>query len=177
MRMFRRGGAIALSVLVVSAFLVSPASADTEVVRPGPRASSPPPTPGPSTSSCWASRSAPGRPASRSPAPPGQGHRRRLLLLAPGTVSTLATTGPDQKEAPPKACVLNIDPPLLSLLGLQTACGEARVDSTAGAPQAYGKGEVARPPRSAAPSCWRSCSPSSTPWFPSSTRPSAPSPA
>ena len=141
MRMFRRGGAIALSVLVVSAFLVSPASADTEVeTRPESFIA---------TANARAlylellgikvSAGSSGMEISSGPSAKATGAG---LLLAPGTVSSLATTGPNQKEAPPKACVLNIDPPLLNLLGLQTACGEARVDSTPGSPQAFGKGQV-----------------------------------
>jgi hypothetical protein len=141
MRMFRRGGAIALSVLIVSAFLASPASADTTVeTRPESFIA---------TANARAlylellgikvSAGSSGIEISSGPSAKATGAG---LLLAPGTVSTLATTGPNQKEAPPKACVLNIDPPLLNLLGLQTACGEARVDSTPGMPQAFGKGQV-----------------------------------
>jgi len=140
MRLFRRTGAIALSALVVSTFLVTPAAAEEVVTRPETFVA---------TASARAlylellgikvSAGTSGIEITSAPSAKATGAG---LLLASGTVSTVETTAAGQQKAPPKACVLNIDPPLLNLLGLQTACGEARVDSTTGAPQAFAKGEV-----------------------------------
>ena len=141
MRMFRRIGAIALSALVVSAFLVTPASGQATVeTRPESFVASANARAlylkllGIEVSAGTSGIEITSAPLARAT---GAG-----LLLASGTVSTVETTAAGQQKAPPKACVLNIDPPLLALLGLQTACGEARVDSTVGAPQAFGQGEV-----------------------------------
>jgi len=141
MSMFRRTGAIALSALVVSAFLVipSPASADTVQTR---------------AESFIATASARGLnigllnnnitigasgiEMNSTPKAKATGGG---VLLAPGTVSTVETTAASQALAPPKACLLNL--PLLNLLNVQLACGEAKVDSTPGAPQAFGQGSVA----------------------------------
>lgn len=141
MRMFRRTGAIALSALVVSAFMVipSPASAQTVQTR---------------AESFIATASAralnlsilnlnvtvggSGIQMTSAPAAKATGAG---VLLAPGTISTVETTAAGQAIAPPKACV--VDLPLLNLIDLELACGEARVDSTVGAPQAFGQGSVA----------------------------------
>ena len=141
MSMFRRTGAIALSALVVSAFLVlpSPASAQTVQTRPE------------SFIATANARSlnlevlglkvtvgASGIEMTSAPAAKATGGG---VLLVPGTVSTVETTAASQVLAPPKACVLNL--PLATLLSLQLACGEARAESTPGAPQAFGQGTVA----------------------------------
>lgn len=142
MRMFRRIGAIALSALVVSAFLVAPASAQTTEVETRPESFV-------ASASARAlylkllgievSAGTSGIQISSAPLAKATGAG---LLLASGTVATVETTGPGQKPTQGPACVINIDPPLLALLGLQTACGTASADSTPGSPQASGKGEV-----------------------------------
>ena len=63
------------------------------------------------------------------------------VVLAPGTVSSSEVTAAGQSAAPPKACVLNL--PVATLLSVELACGESRVDTGAGGPQAFGKGSVA----------------------------------
>ncbi len=141
MSMFRRTGAIALSALVVGAFLVIPSPASAQTVQT--RAES-----FIATASARALNlsllgnnitvGASGIQMTSAPLAKATGGG---VLLAPGTVSTVETTGPSQAIAPPKACLLNL--PLLSLLSLQLACGEAKVDSTPGAPQAFGQGSVA----------------------------------
>jgi hypothetical protein len=144
MSMFRRGGAIALSALVVTAFLVipAPASAQQTVTRIEAFSAAANAralnlsllgnniTVGASGMEMKVDANGPSAKAT------GGG-----LLLAPGTVSTVATTAANQALAPPKACLLDL--PLLGLLNLELACGEARVDSTVGAPQAFGRGTVA----------------------------------
>src|SRR5436190_10608540 len=47
-----------------------------------------------------------------------------LNPLIGGTVANAAVNGADQTSAPPKACLLNL--PLLGLLSVATACGEAK---------------------------------------------------
>ncbi|MEA2685122.1 MAG: hypothetical protein QOE93_317 [Actinomycetota bacterium] len=143
MSMFRRYGALALSALVVSAFLVipSPASAQTVETRAeGFSAAANARALNLSVLGTNITVGASGIELKNDPAgiikATGAG-----VLLAPGTVSTIATTALGQVLAPPKACVLNL--PLLGLLDLQLACGEARVDSTVGLPQAFGSGSVA----------------------------------
>ena len=141
MSMFRRTGAIALSALVVSAFLVIPSPASAQTVQT--RAES-----FIATANARALNleilglkvtvGASGIEMTSAPAAKATGGG---VLLVPGTVSTVQTTGPSQVLAPPKACVLNL--PLAGLLNLQLACGEAKVDSTPGAPQAFGSGSVA----------------------------------
>ncbi len=142
MSMFRRIGAIALSALVVSAFLVLPSPASAETVQ----------TRAESFKGAANARAlnlillgnaitigASGMEISS--AGPSAKASGGGLLLAPGTVSTIETTGPGQVLAPPKACLLAL--PLLGLLNVNLACGEAKVDSTVGAPQASATGSVA----------------------------------
>ena len=63
------------------------------------------------------------------------------VALISGTVSTSEVTQPNQSAAPPKACVLNL--PVASLLTVNLACGESRVDTNNGVPSAFGSGSVA----------------------------------
>ncbi|MEA2825836.1 MAG: hypothetical protein QOG43_275 [Actinomycetota bacterium] len=141
MSMFRRTGAIALSALVVGAFLVVPSPASAQTVQT--RAES-----FIATANARAlaldvlgikvTVGASGIEMTSTPAAKATGGG---VLLVPGTVSTVETTGPSQALAPPKACVLNL--PIANLLSVALACGEAKVDSTPGAPQAFGSGSVA----------------------------------
>ncbi|MGI8984278.1 MAG: hypothetical protein ACR2HM_07060 [Acidimicrobiales bacterium] len=63
------------------------------------------------------------------------------VALVSGTVSTSEVNAANQSAAPPKACVLNL--PVASLITVELACGESRVDTNNGAPSAYGAGSVA----------------------------------
>ena len=63
------------------------------------------------------------------------------VALVSGTVSTSEVTQPDQTQAPAKACVLSL--PIASLLNLNLACGESRVDTHNASPTAFGSGSVA----------------------------------
>jgi hypothetical protein len=63
------------------------------------------------------------------------------VLLVAGTVATADASGPNQTDAPPKACVLNL--PLAGLLTVTTACGEAKATTAGGLPQAAATGSVA----------------------------------
>ena len=63
------------------------------------------------------------------------------VLLVAGTVANALVTVADQTQAPPPACVLNL--PLLGLLTLATACGQASAATTGGLPTATATGAVA----------------------------------
>jgi hypothetical protein len=63
------------------------------------------------------------------------------VLLVSGTIANALATGANQTQAPPPACVLNV--PLLGLLTLATACGEASATTTNGLPTATATGSVA----------------------------------
>lgn len=63
------------------------------------------------------------------------------VALISGTSSQSEIHGTGQSAAPPKACVLNL--PVANLLTVNLACGESRVDTNGGLPQAYGAGSVA----------------------------------
>ena len=114
MSMFRRTGAIALSALVVSAFLVLPSPASAETVQTRPESFI-------ATANARAldlellgikvTVGASGIEMNSAPAAKATGGG---VLLAPGTVSTVQTTGASQALAPPKACVLNLPLPASS---------------------------------------------------------------
>ena len=63
------------------------------------------------------------------------------VLLVAGTVANALATGADQSQAPPPACVLNL--PLLGLLTVATACGQASATTAGGLPTATATGAVA----------------------------------
>ena len=63
------------------------------------------------------------------------------VALVAGTVSNSEVNGPNQSATPPKACVLNL--PVASLITVELACGESRVDTNNASPTAYGAGSVA----------------------------------
>jgi hypothetical protein len=63
------------------------------------------------------------------------------VALVSGTVSSSEVTQPDQTQAPAKSCVLNL--PVASLLSLNLACGESRVDTHNASPTAFANGSVA----------------------------------
>jgi len=63
------------------------------------------------------------------------------VLLVAGTVANALVTGVDQTQTPPKACVLDL--PLLGLLTVATACGQANATTAGGLPIAAGTGSIA----------------------------------
>jgi len=139
--MFRRTGAIALAALVVSAFMVVPSPASAQTVQT--RAES-----FIATASARALNlsilnlnvTVGGSGIQMTSAPAGKATGAGVLL-APGTISTVEATTAGQALAPPKACV--VDLPLLNLIDVELACGEARVDTNPGGPQTFGRGSVA----------------------------------
>lgn len=73
-----------------------------------------------------------------SPKAQGQGAG---VLLSPGTVANAVVTTANASQTPPPACLLNL--PLLGLLTVLTACGQAQASTPNGLPQAGGAGSVA----------------------------------
>ncbi len=63
------------------------------------------------------------------------------VALVSGTVSNSEASQPNQSQAPPKACVLNL--PVANLIAVQLACGESRASTIADGPQAFASGSVA----------------------------------
>ncbi len=63
------------------------------------------------------------------------------VALVSGTVSNSEASQPNQSQAPPKACVLNL--PVANLIAVQLACGESRASTSADGPQAFASGSVA----------------------------------
>jgi LPXTG-motif cell wall-anchored protein len=149
MRSVQRLGAIALSGLVVAGVLALPAAAQT----------TPPPTVQTRAESFIATAAARGldlnlfgtrvtigqSSAVVNSTPSAKASGAGVALVS-GTVSTSEVDAPNQSAAPPKACVLNLPvsvPGLANLLNLNLACGESRVDTSGGAPSAFGSGSVA----------------------------------
>jgi hypothetical protein len=143
--MLRRGGAVAVASVVLSAFMaVVPAHAQTETVT-----STTTTTP----EAFVASASARGLDLSllgnhitigasnalidSSPKAQAQGAG---VLLVGGTVAEALVTGADKSQDPPPACVLNLP---LGVLNLAAACGDAVAATPGGLPQAQGAGGVA----------------------------------
>jgi hypothetical protein len=63
------------------------------------------------------------------------------VLLVSGTVANALVTVANAADSPPEACVLNL--PLLGLLTVATACGQANASTVNGLPIAAGTGEIA----------------------------------
>ncbi len=140
MRTMQRLGAIGLAALVMTAVLALPASAQTVETRP---------------ESFIATAAARGlelnlfgnrvtvgqASAIINSTPMAKASGAGVAVLAPGTTSSSEVTGPNQSAAPPKACLLNV--PIVSLLAVELACGESKVDTGAAGPSAFGKGSVA----------------------------------
>ncbi|HEX3621987.1 MAG TPA: LPXTG cell wall anchor domain-containing protein [Acidimicrobiales bacterium] len=145
MRSAHRLGAIALAGTVMAAMLALPASAQT---------TTPPPTVQTRAESFIATAAARGldlnlfgthvtigqSSAVINSTPSAKASGAGVALVS-GTVSSSEVDAADQSATPPKACVLNL--PVANLLTVNLACGESRVDTTGGAPSAFGAGSVA----------------------------------
>lgn len=134
MRIVHRLGAVALTSVLVSAFMVAPAHADRPesfVATSSARALNL------SVLGVNVTLGSSGAFISSAPSAKADGAG---ALLVPGTVShsELAANG---SQEPPKACVANL--PVAGLLAVELACGETKVNITGGAPNAYGAGTVA----------------------------------
>jgi hypothetical protein len=72
--------------------------------------------------------------------PKAQAQGAGVALIA-GTVADALATGPNVTQTPPQACVANL--PLLGLLTVALACGEASATTADGLPQAAAIGKIA----------------------------------
>lgn len=142
MRTFRRFGAVALSALVISAVMVLPASAATTTIESKPETFVGTALARALDLNLLGTRVTVGSAGIEVSTKPVAKATGGGVLLAPGTVSTIETTTKGQVLAPPKACLLNV--PLVNLLTITTACGEAKASISAdGIPAAFGQGSVA----------------------------------
>lgn len=139
MRRVRRIGAVLLSGLMTTAVLALPASAQTVETRPESFIA---------TAAArgldlnlFGTRVTIGQSSALINSTPSAKASGAGVALVAGTVSTSEVNAANQSAAPPKACVLNL--PVASLITVELACGESRVDTNNGAPSAYGAGSVA----------------------------------
>ncbi|MDQ3896865.1 MAG: hypothetical protein M3326_06380 [Actinomycetota bacterium] len=137
----QRVGAIALSGLVVAAVLALPASAQTQTVETRPESFIATAAARGLDLNLFGTRVTVGQSSALVNSTPAAKASGAGVALISGTVSNSEVNGPNQSAAPPKACVLNL--PIAQLLTVELACGESRVDTTNGAPSAYGAGSVA----------------------------------
>jgi hypothetical protein len=63
------------------------------------------------------------------------------VALLPGTVSNANLTAAGGTAEPPKACLVNL--PLAGIVSVELACGETKANTVGGVPQAFGRGTVA----------------------------------
>jgi hypothetical protein len=144
MRTVQRLGAIALSALVTTAVLALPASAQTgaaQTVETRPESFIATAAARGLDLNLFGTKVTIGQASALINSTPLARASGAGVVLAPGTVSSSEVTAANQSAAPPKACVLNL--PVATLLAVELACGESRVDTGAAGPQAFGKGSVA----------------------------------
>jgi hypothetical protein len=141
MRTVQRVGAIALSALLMTAVLALPASAQSQTVETRPESYIATAAARGLDLNLFGTRVTIGQSSAMINSTPLAKASGAGVALASGTVSTSEVSGPDKNAAPPKACVLNL--PVASLLTVELACGESRVNTAGGAPSAYGAGAVA----------------------------------
>jgi len=140
MRTVHRLGALALSAFVVMGVLALPASAQTSV-ETKPESFIATAAARGLDLNLFGSRVTIGSSSAMVNSTPAAKATGAGVALVAGTVSNSEVTGTGQSQSPPKACVLNL--PVLNLLNVALACGESKVDTNGGAPQAFGKGSVA----------------------------------
>ncbi len=143
MRTVQRLGAIALSALVVAAVLALPASAqtDTQTIESRPESFIATAAARGLDLNVFGTHVTIGQSSAIVNSTPSAKASGAGVALVSGTVSNSEVNAPNQSAAPPKACVLNL--PIAGLLAVELACGESRVDTTNGAPSAFGAGSVA----------------------------------
>lgn len=143
MRTVQRLGAIALSGLVMAAVLALPASAQTETktVETRPESFIATAAARGLNLNVFGTEVTIGQSSALIDSTPSAKASGAGVALIAGTVSESEVNGPDQSEAPPKACVLDL--PVAGLLAVELACGESRVSTADGAPSAFGAGSVA----------------------------------
>jgi len=139
----QRLGAIALSALMATAVLALPASAQTQTqtIETRPESFIATAAARGLDLNLFGTRLTVGQASALINSTPAAKASGAGVALIAGTTSSSDITGPNQTATPPKACVLNL--PIASLLTVALACGESRVDTTNGAPSAFGKGSIA----------------------------------
>jgi len=143
MRTVQRLGAIALTGLVISGILASPASAQAsaQTVETRPESFIATAAARGLEINLFGTRATIGQASALVNSTPTAKASGAGVALVAGTVSTSEVNAPNQSAAPLKACLANL--PVAGLLTVELACGESRVDTNNGAPTAFGKGSIA----------------------------------
>jgi len=142
MRTLYRFGAIAMAAVVAAAVLASPASAQTtKQVETRPETFIATAAARGLDLNLLGTRVTIGQSSALINSAPTAKATGAGVALISGTISTSELTAPNQSLTPPKACVLNL--PIANLLGVRLACGESRVSTGSGGPQAFASGSVA----------------------------------
>lgn len=141
MRMFNRAGAIALAAAMAAALLAPPASAQTQTIVTRPESFIATAAARGLDLNVLGTRVTIGQSSAVINSVPSAKASGAGVALISGTVSNSEVTGPNQAQAPPRACILNL--PIASLIAVRLACGESRASTGADGPQAFGSGSVA----------------------------------
>ncbi len=141
MRTVQRLGAITLSALVMTAVLALPATAQTQTIETRAESFIATAAARGLDLNLFGTRVTIGQSSALVNSTPMARASGAGVALVSGTVSNSEVNGANQSAAPPKACVLNL--PVASLLTVELACGESRVDTNNSAPSAFGTGSVA----------------------------------
>lgn len=141
MRTLHRLGAIALTGATLAFVLVTPASAETNTVETRPESFIATAAARGLDLNVLGTHVTIGQSSALINSVPSAKASGAGVALVSGTVSNSEVTGPNQNQAPPKACVLNL--PIASLLSVALACGESRASTGTDGPQAFAKGSVA----------------------------------
>ena len=141
MHTVQRLGAIALSALVMTAVLALPATAQSQAVETRAESFIATAAARGLDLNLFGTRVTIGQSSALVNSTPMARASGAGVALVSDTVSTSEVNAANQSATPPKACVLNL--PVASLLTVELACGESRVDTNNGAPSAFGAGSVA----------------------------------
>jgi len=141
MHTVQRLGAIALSALVMTAVLALPATAQSQAVATRAESFIATAAARGLDLNLFGTRVTIGQSSALVNSTPMARASGAGVALVSDTVSTSEVNAANQSATPPKACVLNL--PVASLLTVELACGESRVDTNNGAPSAFGAGSVA----------------------------------
>jgi len=139
--MFNRTGAIALAAAMAAALLAPPASAQTQTIVTRPESFIATAAAHGLDLNVLGTRVTIGQSSAVINSVPSAKASGAGVALISGTVSNSEVTGPNQAQAPPRACILNL--PIASLIAVRLACGESRASTGADGPQAFGSGSVA----------------------------------
>ena len=141
MRTVQRLGAIALSGMVMTAVLALPASAQAQTVESRAESFIATAAARGLEINLFGTRATIGQSSALVNSTPSAKASGAGVALVAGTVSSSEVNAANLSATPPKACVLNL--PVATLLAVELACGESRVDTNNGLPSAFGRGSVA----------------------------------